>query len=80
MSELENKNDELSLKLKDVLRDIAFVTPLLRKLEVTNNAGMSLILWMLFHGLFPFHSCVTSEFISVCLIKCFRTVICLCRK
>ncbi|VDD96650.1 unnamed protein product [Enterobius vermicularis] len=38
VSELENKNDELSLKLKDVLRDIAFVTPLLRKLEVTNNA------------------------------------------
>uniref|UniRef100_A0A0N5ARH3 Protein bicaudal D n=1 Tax=Syphacia muris TaxID=451379 RepID=A0A0N5ARH3_9BILA len=38
VSKLETKNDELSSKLKNALRDIAFIAPLLKKLEVTTNA------------------------------------------
>lgn len=39
IAELEAKNDQLALSLKDAERDISFVVPVLKKLEVMSTPG-----------------------------------------
>lgn len=39
LAELEAKNDKLALKLKETEKDVNFVIPVLKKLEVMSTPG-----------------------------------------
>uniref|UniRef100_A0A914RDN8 Uncharacterized protein n=1 Tax=Parascaris equorum TaxID=6256 RepID=A0A914RDN8_PAREQ len=45
IAELEAKNDQLALSLKDAERDISFVVPVLKKLEVMSTPGERICLF-----------------------------------
>lgn len=39
LAELETKNDQLALKLKETEKDVSYVIPVLKKLEVMSTPG-----------------------------------------
>lgn len=39
LAELETKNDQLMLKLKETQKDVSYVIPVLKKLEVMSTPG-----------------------------------------